>query len=243
MPLVNATPNGRYIGIKSDGKFHEKVDENTPGAVLRKYEVKDKHGNVTTGEKWELLYRAIEKMRIVKIEFETGEYGENILTTFSDGEEEITWSEGTGTNFGTDYMKKLPNVDFSYPVAVMPYSFEDERGKERRGVSIYQNGDKIVNFFWDAEAATTCNGFPQPEGDKEMYDSDDWKVYFIGVRKFLVAHIKEHVVPKVLEAEPKEWPSEAEIAEKFDKTPQDDVTYASSMPTIEYPEGGEKPPF
>jgi len=228
--LTSATPNGRYIGIKSDGKFHEKVDEGTEGAVLRKYELKDG----TKGEKWELLYRSIEKVRITKIEFETGDFGENILTTFSDGKDEVTWSEGTGTNFGTDYMKKLPNVDFSYPVAVMPYAFEDERGKERRGVSIYQNGDKITNFFWDSEAGTTCNGFPQPEGDKELYDSDDWKVYFIGVRKFLVAFIKENVVPKVRAAEPKEWPIAEEIeGEKFDKTPVPGKTYASSNPSLD----------
>lgn len=195
------TKSGRYIGIKSDGKFHEKVDEGTEGAVLRKYELKDG----TKGEKWELLYRSIANVRIVNIEFEASEYGpDNIVTTFKDGDEEVKWSEGTNTNFGTDYMKKLPNMDFSLPLTISPYAFEDERGKERRGVTINQNGDKVQGYFWDEATNKPGNGFPEPEGDRETYDSDDWKVYFIGVRKFLVAFTKERVVPAVLSAEPAE---------------------------------------
>lgn len=190
MPLV-PIKSGRYISIKSDGRFHEVVSKDTEGAVLREYKLKDG----TEGSKWELLYKSVDNVYIKNVSFEPSDYGENILLTLSDGENEVIWSENTGTNFGTDLMKKLPNVIFSEKVSIAPYAFTNEKGKELRGVNIYGQGDKITNFFFDPEKKEELHGFPVPEGDKTTYDSDDWKAHFIRVKKFLVSYIKENIVP------------------------------------------------
>src|ERR1700748_308909 len=124
--LTPATKSGRYIGIKSDGLFHEKVEAGTEGAILREYELKDG----THGSKWELLYNDIKDVLITKVEFEDSDYGMNVLTTFTDGDNEVIWAEGVSTNFGTDWLKKLPNVNFAEKVSVKPYAFTDEKGKE-----------------------------------------------------------------------------------------------------------------
>lgn len=197
MDLTPAKGTGRYISIKADGLFHEKVTKDTDGAVYREYEVKDKEGKVTKGEKWELLYKNIRGVTIKDIAFEDSDFGENILVTFTDGESDITLSENTSGNYGTDIMKKLPNLTFSENMVVQPYSFEDDSGKDRRGVTFWQNGDKVPSYFWDSEKEESAHGFPLPEGDKSKFDKDDWKVFYIGVKKFLVNHTKENVIPKL----------------------------------------------
>lgn len=34
------------------------------------------------------------------------------------------------------------------------------------------------------------------EGDTREYTTDDWKIYFMQVRRFLVNYTKEHIAPK-----------------------------------------------
>lgn len=183
---------GRIISILSDGKFHEKVAADTEGAVLRQYET----SSGEKGEKWELVYKKIEAY-ITKIDFQDGEYGENLLIWFNDGENALALSVSTSSNFGEDILKKLPALDFSEKVGMQPYSFTKENGKEARGVSVWQKTDKVQSFFRDFEKNEDINGIPQPEGDTSKYDKDDWRIHFIKVRKFLVAYAKEHIVPKL----------------------------------------------
>lgn len=202
--MLTPIKNERYLSIKSDGKFHEVVSKETDGAILREYKLKDG----TEGSKWELLYKDISNVFVKNIRFEDSDFGENILLTLSDGDDEVVWSENTSTNFGQDLMKKLPALDFSKTVSFKPYAFEDENGRDRRGVSVFQI-DKITNFFYDGEK--NINGFPSPEGDRSEYKTDDWKVYFIQVKKFLVNYTKENIVPKF--AQGAESPSNIEYPE------------------------------
>lgn len=181
--------NKRYVSIKSDGLFHEKVSEGTDGAILREYDLKDG----THGSKWELLYKDLSNVHIKSIYFEDSEYGENICTTFTDGENEVTWSENTGTNFGSDWMKRLPNLDFTAKVSIKPYAFEAENGKLKKGVNVYQH-DKIADYFWDAEKKKKLHDFPAPP--KEEMKTDDWKLYFLNVKMFLVDYTKSKILPK-----------------------------------------------
>lgn len=188
--MLTQDKNERYISIKADGKFHETVSKDTDGAILREYETSDG----AKGEKWELVYSKLEGM-ITNIQFQEGDYGENMQITFRfEDESEVTLSQGVATNFGEDLMKKLPSIDFKDKVGLSPYSFEDERGKLIRGVGVYQTSDKVANFFWNG--TDTLNGFPTPEGDTKNYDKDDWKIHFLKARKFLVSYTKENIVSK-----------------------------------------------
>lgn len=167
-----------FITILSDGKFHQTVPEGTGGAVVRKYE--DKEG--VEKEKIELVHDSVTGV-ITGISFEDGEYGTSLQVTL-DNEGIISMS--TASSFGEDFMKKLPNIDLKKEVKIAPYAFEAD-GKSRKGVTVYQDGEKVESYYFDKDTKKTINGMPELEGDTSKFKSDDWKLHFLVVRKFLVA--------------------------------------------------------
>lgn len=189
--MLTKDETGRFITILADGKFHETVPAGTDGAVLREYET----SSGQKGEKWELVYTRLEA-KITKIDFKDGEFGEQILITFHDEDNELVLSQLVATNFGEDILKKLPNVDFSDRVSFSPYAFTNqENGKLVRGVTLYQKDRKLFNYFWDNEKKEPKNGYPEaPKG--ESLTKDDWKIHFLQARKFLVGYAKENIVSK-----------------------------------------------
>lgn len=183
MELKKNEGNGdkKFITILADGKFHQTVAEGTEGAVVRKYE--DKDG--VEQSKTELVFDAVSGM-ITKFGFKDGEFGQNLELEI-DGEGII--SASTASNFGEDLMKKLPAIDLTKPVKLVPYAFEDA-GKSKKGVTVYQDENKIDSFYYNKETKETINGMPVPEGDTKNFKSDDWKMHFMVVRKFLVKQIE-----------------------------------------------------
>ena len=193
-----------YVSIlSSDGSLRLVVPEGTEGAVKREYTV-GKGKDEKTGVKYELVFKSLDGM-ISDVAFHDGDYGKLLQVTVTDeeaeeGAKEFVLSVNTSTNFGEDLMKKLPNIDFEQPVKFVPYSFEDERGKQRRGVTVIQNDEKVQSFFQEydekTKKTTNLNKYPDPEGDTKEYDADDWKVYFTKARKFLVKYTEKEIVPK-----------------------------------------------
>ena len=189
--MLQKRTSGRYLSIFSDGSLREKTTKDNPDAVLREYELKDG----TKGEKWEVVYKSIIG-RITGISFRDGDYGQQLILEFTGKEGDVlNVTTNTSSNFGTDIMRRLPNVDLSKSVFFLPYSFEDDRGKDRRGVSIKIGDEKAENFFFDPVNKKTVNGFPEPT--KEDMDKDDWKVHFIEVKKFLVDYTEKNIIPKL----------------------------------------------
>lgn len=189
------TPFLQILG--STGDFRQTVDKETPGAKLREYETSDGK----KGSKYELSFDMVDGM-ISKVAFHDGDYGKNLLITmdFEDDSDGVTIAVGCSTPFGEDFMKKLPNIDFSKRIDITPYSIEDG-DKVKKGVSLKQDGEKIKNFFYDGEK--DINGYPQAEeGAVEKYDKDDWKIHFTMCRKFLVKYAEENIIPKFPEAAP-----------------------------------------
>jgi hypothetical protein len=104
----------------------------------------------------------------------------------------------TSSREAEDLMKKLPGIDFKKEVKLRPFNFEGTGGDEVRGIEVLQSDGtdftiKIKNFFRDAEKKENINGFPNPEGDTTSYSKDDWKLYFLLARKFLVAYTRDKV--------------------------------------------------
>ncbi len=173
------TIDREFYTVLSDGKFHRTVAQGTEGAVERKYEDKDGVEQV----KHELIYTELEG-NITNIEFVDGEFGTNLHIEL---DEEGILSFGTSSSFGEDLMKKIPAIDLTKPVTFVPYSFEDA-GKSRKGVTVIQDGDVKVKSYYRKDDKDV-NGMPSPEGDTAKYKSDDWKLYFLQVRKFLTKEI------------------------------------------------------
>jgi len=121
-----------------------------------------------------------------------------LQATITDDDGDIVLCLNMASNYADDFMKKLPNIDLQQAVELSPYSFEDDKGKTRKGISIVQNGEKVKNFFYDEEKKKACNGYPEvKKTEAAKWDSDDWKTFFIGARKFLVKHMEENILPKL----------------------------------------------
>ena len=56
------------------------------------------------------------------------------------------------------------------------------------------------------------HGFPKPKGDTEAYDTNDWKIFFLEARKFLVGETEKLIAEK--------FPAKAAEAETH---PEDEI--------------------
>lgn len=213
--------------LGSDGTFRLTVKEGTPDAEYREYETSDGK----KGGKWELVYKSLSG-RITNLQTYDGDYGTNLMVTMTyegtDGEETSDIiSIGVGTPYGEDFMKKLPNINLDEFVTMSPYSFEDDNGKIRKGITVKQGDTKLTNFFYkagaDGERGENINGYPDPEGDTSTYTKDDWKIYFMKARKFLMEYTTENFLSKFAHLTPKiekstvEYPTDEEGTAKADK--------------------------
>lgn len=196
MATINYETNrGVFFTVLADGKFHQKVEADTKGAVKREYETSDGK----KGTKYELVAQSIEGI-ITKVSIYDGEYGKNILVVFGNEEspeESVVVSLNTQSNYCEDFLKKLPNIDTEKPVKLAPYSFEDDKGKKKKGMTVYQGEDKIQGHYHQENKKTKLfepvNGYPEVDKKKdEVWDSDDWKLYFAKARKFLIGEVKKH---------------------------------------------------
>ena len=196
--MLNTKEDKTYASILSDGKIHITCPEGTEGGVWRTYKTSDG----TEGKKFELQYNDIIG-KITSLNFRDGEYGSQLQVTISDGKgKPVVLSLGTSSNYAEDCLKKLPNVDMSRAVKIVPFNFKDDKGKSKRGVTIWQHNpktkknEKIQNYFYDAEKKKNINGFPEPVPKKgkttKDFTKDQWKSYFSTVREFLVDFNTEH---------------------------------------------------
>lgn len=190
--LLDTRQNNKYVTILSDGTLRLPSTEGAEGAVRREYETSDGK----TGVKYEQVFTEISGF-ITKVEFHEGEYGKLLQVTMSEeGEEDVILSIQTGSNYGEDFMKKLPAINTQEKVRVVPYAFEDENGKKKKGLTVYQNGEKVKNFFQEGEGKESkmLYGYPAvPKVAKgKVISSDEWKMYFMQVRLFLINYIEEN---------------------------------------------------
>ena len=127
------------------------------------------------------------------------DYGKTINITLDENADGVSpiVQLNTGTVYGEDFLKKLPNIDLTREVRLAPFAFTDQEGREVRGISVTQGEEKIKNYFYDPEAKTPINGYPIPDGDTDAYGKEDWKIYFLQARKFLIAYAQEQVFPKL----------------------------------------------
>ena len=186
----------RYIKVVSTGGFAEKVSEDTEGAVKREWTVPSRGGEpAKSGVVFEKLYRGISGY-ITRATINDSEYGTSLLVNVESGGEEVTVTMSLDSEFGQDFLKKAPNIEPSEPVSLNAWNLEDETGKTRRGLSIKQNDEKIVDAYtsYDAETKTRTynNGYPEPP--KGVMTSDKWKLYFMNTRVWLRDYTEENGV-------------------------------------------------
>ena len=194
MAHTETKDEGIYFNVMADGKFHQTVPEGTEGAVLREGELKDG----TTFSKWEKLFSDISG-KITKIEFYDGNYGKNLILTIEDeGYEPVKVSLNTSQNFGEDMLKKILAIDLEQPVKLVPYSLIDDKTKKsKKGITVYQNDEKIQSYFhsYDTETKVTTplHGYPKAPVAKKgkTISADEWKLWFGQCRLFMINFIED----------------------------------------------------
>lgn len=195
--------------LSSDGSLRLTVPDGTEGAIKREYKVTDEATKEeVTKTKNEIVFKALSG-KVTNVSFADTKFGTLLQVTVTDEEGDLTISTNASNNFGIDFMKKLPAMDFSKDYRIAPFSFEGEKGKTIRGVSISEGleqdkeAPKVTNFFYDGKK--DINGFPSPKGDTTKYTKNKWKAYFGEVEDFLIDYTKENILPKFAEkAEKKE---------------------------------------
>ena len=203
--------------ILSDGKLHHSVPEGTTNAVRRDYET----SSGEKGVKFELLAESI-KGKIENLLFYEGDYGKQLQIYFAKEKPEdrrVVLSLSMAGNFGEDFTKKLQKIDEEKEIKLVPYSFEDENKRKKRGITVYQDNIKIQGYYHEVKKGkngkdklVNINGYPEVPKEAEKWASDDWKLFFLQARKFLVSEVEKHSFYNVVDV----------------RAPQD--------PVVEYPE-------
>lgn len=188
MGLTTQKENNALFLTIVGGDLVQKVAEGTQGAVKRVYETPD--GG--KGEKWEIHHRDLTGY-ISGIDFRDTDFGEQCNIKITDGVETAVLSIPTESRYFMDFGQKLSNIDFNEQIVLNPYDFTGNNGKQIRGISIQQNGQKVENYFWDKENKKLINGIVSPENNGKDFDKDDWKMYFIRLKKFLKKHIESQI--------------------------------------------------
>lgn len=187
----------KFFSVLADGKFHHSVPEGTPNAVKREYETSDGK----KGFKWDIIADSIEGT-MSSISTRDGDFGKQLHIAFAPdekGTEPVVISLNVASNFAEDFLKKLPNINVDKPVKLVPYSFEDEKGKNKRGITVYQEDKKLQSYYHEVkkskdgkEKIVAINDYPEIPKEAKEWESDDWKVFFVQARKFLLKQLEKH---------------------------------------------------
>jgi hypothetical protein len=175
--------NVMYLYI-IEGHLMQKVNEDTPGAVKRNWKAPDG----ATGSKWELQYKNLTGY-ITGIEFKQGDFGEQCIIKIEADGEKANLQMSSDSRYFSTFAQRFKNIRLEGHVCFNAYDFEKD-GKKRSGMSITQDGKKVESYFWDSIAKAPINGLPQPDNRGSGFDKDDWKMYFIQLKKFLKRHIE-----------------------------------------------------
>ena len=137
----------------SNGKITRSFGKTKPEGIDKIVSRVNKNGDTV----YELHYDFIEG-RIIDARIESHEsYGKFINLKLTDGKETVSLSMGFDSSYGRHFIFRIPNFDLRSSVKIKPYSFNDDTGKTRIGLVIYQNGLKIPSAYTKDEP----NGLPQ----------------------------------------------------------------------------------
>jgi hypothetical protein len=228
MGLHTEKDQKRYLTIMSDGKLHERVDEDVEGAKERTK--KEQDGTVTNvvdkegNQIWELTYPGI-TAKITKIQLREGDYGTSInIDLVDEDDNQFVLSLKVDSQYGERFMEALPNLDLTEDVEFKGYSFKP-KGKDQkiRGLNILQDEEKVRSAFAvkdedSDEWEVLIKGYPMPD-PKKKYNAEKWKIFF--------ATRREWVQDYLLEAEmilPADAPTEEAEDEDAEEESEDEET-------------------
>lgn len=220
-----------YYSIK-EASFRLSTNSQDPEAVARTYtNPKTSEEGVAYERAFKALYGLITDISFHDNQLKDGTMLRSINISLGEDENGILQivSLPVDSRFTSDFLKRLPSIDLTKEVRLMPYDFEKD-GPRQVGISVAQKNpetDEFTvkvdnNFFTKVEEKdgkkvyTNLHGFPEPTEE----DSSDWAFYFKKVNKFLVAYTRSKIIPQFgTQSSPKSH--EEEMARKGDYPVED----------------------
>lgn len=170
-------------------QFTQRATEGQSGAVMRKVTKKDG----STKEVWEFLFKDLSG-DITGIEVKETDWGKQYEITLNDLGELMVLQMNVESGYGDTFAARLPNVDLTKSVKLVPYSFTPEgESRKKEGINIFQGENKILPYF------TKETPYNMPSVEKLQAagvmsnppESGDWKMFYGLVHKFLAANTVE----------------------------------------------------
>lgn len=170
---------GNFITILN-GKFCQRVQEGTPGAVARV----NKLGK-TIYEKFYDSFTA----RLINIKTQDGSYGKNWLFVFKDQKDAYNLQLSYSNSFATAFLKMLPNIDLTKEMKLSP-SVKEVDGKNKSSLFVNQGGNAIKHAY----TRENPNGMPDLKEvvikGQKMWDDTDRIA-------FLHTMVEKNILPKL----------------------------------------------
>jgi hypothetical protein len=178
------------------GRIRKKCGSSDPKAIERK----TKKGDTIYAIEYNFIDGTLENI-IFK---DDPEYGKSWTLQITDGEVHYAVQIPEASRYATDLLKKVPNLHKGLIYKFTPYDFEDLNAKKRRiGLSIKTPNDKKIDSYYqkftEKDGKNICenlHGFPEFKGNSK--DSDELKIYFMQVIKFLRTKALEYISTEFL---------------------------------------------
>lgn len=140
MALTNENSNRTYLSV-ANGKFTQKVKEDTPGAQIRT----KKDGGIIHELRFDTMSGYIKGIDLKVSEYNGAEIKNwNILV--EDGAEQYVLSLQHSSRPADGFLRRAENIDYSKPVKFKTYFYDD-----KTYLALYQNEEKI-EFKYTQEA-------------------------------------------------------------------------------------------
>lgn len=158
------------IGGQLARRFEEHQEINGKVVTVER-EIKDDDGNLIK-TKIERYYESIDGIISSAVVNSEGDFGSRLVLDMVDGGEIFVVQISLESNYGRSFMLKCPNIDYTKPVTIRPYSFEDkDSGKKQAGITVYQAGE------WENDKV------PSKWTKDEPGDMPPWEFTEIGGKK------------------------------------------------------------
>jgi hypothetical protein len=179
-----------YLRI-ADGMVVEQVEEGKGGAISRTTKPSDEHPNGRTV--WERRDKFVEGVVISMFRKEReykGEVMNSLAIRLKDGGEVYQIDLNEGNRYWSSFMLRLPNLDLSKSVRLLPYDFTDKEGRRVVGMNLMQGSDKVQPKWTKDSPGDLPQGRKVRVNGKDVWDFEDRDQYLLKVMQSIASKLQ-----------------------------------------------------
>jgi hypothetical protein len=179
-----------YLRI-ADGMVVEQVEEGKEGAISRTTKPSDEHPNGRTV--WERRDKFVEGLIISMFRKEReykGEVMNSLAIRLKDGGEVYQIDMNEGNRYWSSFMLRLPNLDLSKSVRLLPYDFTDKEGRRVVGMNLMQGNDKVQPKWTKDSPGDLPQGRKVRVNGKDVWDFEDRDQYLLKVMQAIASKLQ-----------------------------------------------------